>query len=99
LARYFHGEIQKIEGFEVGPPPDLSVVTYRYIPKKGDANEFNRRLIGEIQRDGRVFITSTVIDNKFTLRLAALCFRTHRVNIEQALEVLRDKAKYLESRL
>lgn len=97
LARYFHSEIQELDGFEVGPYPDLSVVTYRYKPKKGDANAFNRRLVSEVQRDGRVFITSTMIDGKFTLRLAVLCFRTHLENIDVALSVLRDKARLIEA--
>jgi glutamate/tyrosine decarboxylase-like PLP-dependent enzyme len=92
LARHFYKEIQKLEGFEVGPYPDLSVVTYRYKPKRGDANEFNKRLVEAIRRDGRVFITSTMIDGKFTLRLAVLCFRTHLDTIESALEVLREKS-------
>jgi len=95
LARHFYEEIQKLEGFEVGPYPDLSIVTYRYKPKRGDANEFNKRLVEEIRRDGRVFITSTMIDGKFTLRLAVLCFRTHLDTIETALEVLREKSTAL----
>ncbi len=93
LARHFYEEIQRIDGFEVGPPPDLSVVTYRYVPKRGDANEFNRRLVREVQRDGRVFITSTTLNGTVTLRLAVLCFRTHLDTIERALEVLERKAK------
>ena len=52
LARYFYEELKKSDGFELGPYPDLSVVTYRYIPKRGDANEFNQKLVQEIHRDG-----------------------------------------------
>jgi aromatic-L-amino-acid decarboxylase len=91
LARYFYEEIQKVEGFEVGPCPDLSVVTFRYIPKKGDANAFNERLVKEIQRDGRVFLSSTTLDGKYTIRLAVLAFRTHLETIDLALEVLGEK--------
>ena len=97
LANYFYEEIKTIDGFEVGPRPELSVVTYRYVPKSGDADAFNRRLVEEIQKDGRVFITSTIIDEKVTLRLAVLCFRTHLNHIDLALEILRDKARQLES--
>lgn len=39
LAKYFYAEVRKL-GFETGPAPELSVVTYRYIPKNGDANTF-----------------------------------------------------------
>ncbi|MFQ5637851.1 MAG: pyridoxal phosphate-dependent decarboxylase family protein [bacterium] len=96
LARYFYEQIQKLDGFEVGPFPDLSVVTYRYVPKKGDANEFNRKLVQEIYKDGRVFISSTVIENKFTLRLAVLAFRTHLDTIELTLRILKEKIVKLE---
>lgn len=97
LARHFYEEIQKLDGFEVGPPPDLSVVTYRYVPRRGDANEFNRQLVREVQRDGRVFITSTTLSGKVTLRLAVLCFRTHLDTIERALEVLERRAREMSS--
>lgn len=93
LARYFYEKIQEIGGFEVGPYPDLSVVTFRYVPPRGDANEFNRRLIQEIHRDGRVFISSTMLDSKFTLRVAILAFRTHLETIDLALEILKEKAE------
>lgn len=95
LARYFHKEIQKL-GFETGPEPDLSVVTYRYIPKQGDVNTFNEKLIHAVQQDGRVFISSTMIDGKFTLRLAVLSFRTHLKTIDLLLKVLKEKVKMLE---
>ena len=90
---------QTYDGFEVGPYPDLSVVMYRYVPKRGDANEFNKRLVHEVQKDGRVFISSTMIDGKFVLRVAILCFRTHLQTIDLALEILKDKAKMVESEM
>jgi len=97
LARYFHNEVKKIDGFEVGPEPDLSVVTYRYIPEKGDADEFNRRIIEEVHKDGRVFLSSTALDGKFTLRLVALAFRTHLDTIDTAIDVLRRCVQRIES--
>ena len=95
LARYFYEEIQNVEGFEVGPYPDLSVVTYRYVPKHGEANEFNERLIKEVQKDGRVFLSSTMLDGKFTLRLAVLSFRTHLETIDLTLQILKEKTAHL----
>jgi len=97
LTRYFYEKIQEIEGFEVGEYPDLSVTIYRYLPKKGDANKFNERLVQEVQRDGRVFLSSTSLKGTFWLRLAVLCFRTHLQTIDLALDVLKEKVKYLEN--
>jgi glutamate/tyrosine decarboxylase-like PLP-dependent enzyme len=97
LARYFHQELSKLEGFETGPDPDLSIVTYRYQPKAGDANAFNKRLQEAVLEDGRVFTTSTMIAGKYTLRLAVLNFRTHRETIDYLLELLQRKARELEN--
>jgi aromatic-L-amino-acid decarboxylase len=96
LARHFHERMRFEDGFEVGPLPDLSIVTFRYLPRRGDPDAFNRHLINAVQRDGRVFLSSTKIDGRFTLRMAILSLRTHLETIELAIEVLRDKAKHLE---
>lgn len=97
LAQYFYEKIREINGFEVGPHPDLSIVTYRYVPKQGNADQFNSRLMQSIQQDGRIFISSTRIEGKLVLRAAILCFRTHLDDINEALEVLERKAKQLEA--
>lgn len=99
LTRYFYEEIQKIEGFEVGPYPQLSVMTYRYVPKEGDANAFNAALIDEVKKDGRVFLSSTLIDGIFYLRLAVLSFRTHKSTIDICLSVLKEKSEHLNKTL
>lgn len=93
LARYFHREVAAL-GFEVGPPPELSIVTYRWAPPGVSlerANEVNQTIIDGVRRDGRVFLSSTMLDGRFTLRLAALAFRTHRRTIDLALRVLREQ--------
>ncbi|MFQ5334645.1 MAG: pyridoxal phosphate-dependent decarboxylase family protein [Flavobacteriales bacterium] len=97
LARYFYEEVAKIPGFETGPEPELSVCTYRYVPKNGDANDFNQKLINAMHNDGRVFISSTLIDGKFTLRFAALAFRTHLNTVDTLLEMLEEHSKELQS--
>ncbi|NNF04122.1 MAG: aminotransferase class V-fold PLP-dependent enzyme [Rhodothermales bacterium] len=97
LARYFHRRIGELNGFEAGPEPDLSVVTFRYVPAAGDPDDFNRRLAGRLQRDGRVFLSSTQIEGRFTLRLAAVCFRSHREHVDEAIDILRETAAELEA--
>jgi len=91
LARYFYQELQSIEGIELGPYPELSVVTFRCLPKSGDANEFNKKLVNEIQRDGKVFLSSTMLNGKFVIRLAVLAFRTHLDTIDLAIDIIKNK--------
>jgi aromatic-L-amino-acid/L-tryptophan decarboxylase len=96
LARYFHEKMMLDDRFEVGPPPDLSIVTFRYVPSSGNPDAFNRTLIDAVQQDGRVFISSTMIDGRFTLRLAVLNLRTHLETVDLAIDILREKARQLE---
>jgi glutamate/tyrosine decarboxylase-like PLP-dependent enzyme len=95
LARYFRERLLEIPGFETGPEPDLSVVTFRYVPARGDADAFNRRLVQAIHADGRVFLSSSVIDGKFILRLAVLVYRTHLEEVDLAIEILQECVKRL----
>ncbi|MGD9564051.1 MAG: aspartate aminotransferase family protein [Pyrinomonadaceae bacterium] len=87
LAKYFYAEVQKI-GFESDLEPELSVVTCRYVPKQGNADEFNRQLLKRVIDDGRIFLSSTMLNGKFTLRFACLAFRTHVKTVDVLLEIL-----------
>ncbi|MBK6782155.1 MAG: amino acid decarboxylase [Gemmatimonadetes bacterium] len=95
LARYFRREIGAA-GFAVGPEPDLSVVTFRWAPDGmplAEANAVNQRLMDTLRRDGRVFLSSTMLDGVFTLRLVALSFRTHRKAVDLAVRVLSEAVR------
>ena len=88
LARYFHARLSEIEGWIVGPEPDLSVVTYRYAPRRGDPNEFNRRLVEKVAADGRALVSATEIAGTYTLRIAVLQYRSHLADIDALIEAL-----------
>ena len=92
LARYFREKIQAC-GFEVGPPPDLSIVTFRWARPGASLEQQNRdnqALVDAIRRDGRVFMSSTMLDGRFTIRMAALGFRTHVRTIDLAVQILQE---------
>ena len=90
LARYFYKQIQHIPGFEVGPFPDISVVLFRYVPRQGDANAFNRALVNALLKDGRIYISTTTIEGNYFLRLAVGVYRTHLEDIELCLQTLKE---------
>jgi len=96
LAKYFYREVQKL-GFVSDLEPELSVVTYRYVPASGDADDFNKKLLEAVVKDGRVFISSTVLNGKYTLRFACLAFRTHLSIVDTLLEVLSENVRRLTS--
>jgi aromatic-L-amino-acid decarboxylase len=99
LARYAHAHLAAL-GFEVGPPPELSIVTFRWAPADVSperANQINRALVEGVRRDGRVIVSSTLLDGRFMIRLAIVSFRTHLKTIHLALRVLREQVAALEA--
>ena len=95
LAQYAYEKLREMPMVDIGPEPELSVVTFRFIPENGDANEFNQMLVQEIHRDGRVFVSSTKVNDTFILRLAILSFRTHLKTVDTALKIIQEKVTYL----
>ncbi len=95
LARYFHDQIQSIDGLESGGYPDLSIVTYRYVPKSGDPNVYNDRLMKAVNASRNAFISSTRLNGNQVLRAAVLNFRTHREHIDLFLETLKEETAKL----
>jgi aromatic-L-amino-acid/L-tryptophan decarboxylase len=95
LARYFYEQIKHVPGFEVGPYPDLSVATYRYMPARGNVNEYNQRLMEAVLREGEIYISSTRLDGQLMLRAAIMSFRTHLEDIDIALDRLGYHAQQL----
>lgn len=89
LTHYFRHELQKLD-FCIGPEPDLSV-SYFWYPRDNNQNDFNKKLIELCHEDGRVFLSSTLIDGKFVIRMAILSFRTHKDTIDRAIEMIKDQ--------
>jgi glutamate/tyrosine decarboxylase-like PLP-dependent enzyme len=89
LARYFHEKVSEIPGVEVGPYPDLSVVTFRYTGDGANADEVNRQLIQKIIEDQRIFVSSTTLDGKFVVRVAVLGYNSHIEDVDLALSIIR----------
>jgi aromatic-L-amino-acid decarboxylase len=86
LTDYFRAELIK-RGFSLGPEPDLSV-SYFWYPSGENEEEFNRGLMKEIHKDGKVFLSSSVIQGKYAIRMAVLSFRTKKHTIDECLEMI-----------
>ena len=96
LGRYFQARLSEINGFEAGPPPDLSVVAFRYRPRSGDIDTFNESLLRHLQQEGRVMLSGTRIDGTFHLRCAILSFRTHLEHVDEVIDALTRAVDALE---
>ena len=95
LTDYFRAELVK-RGFKVGPEPDLSV-SYFWYPSGNDEDRFNKRLMEEIHKDGRIFLSSSVIHGRQVIRMAILSFRTKKHTIDTCLNMIDDCLKRVSS--
>ena len=87
LTQYFREELVKI-GFKVGPEPDLSVSYFWYSTNDANENSFNEKLLKELHNDGEIFLSSTLINGKFVIRMALLSFRTKLETIDKAIAMI-----------
>jgi len=87
LTSYFRNRLME-SGFETGPEPDLSV-SYFWYPFEENCDALNRQLMDEIHQDGDVFLSSSMIDGRYVIRMAILAFRTKKHTIDRAVEMIK----------
>ena len=97
LTTYFRKKLVEM-GFNVGPTPDLSV-SYFWYPFKENENEQNKLLIDAIHKDGSVFLSSSIINEKFVIRMAILSFRTKLSTIDRALTMIKSSLEKYKKEL
>jgi aromatic-L-amino-acid/L-tryptophan decarboxylase len=98
LARTIYEALADAPGFEVPWEPELTVVPFRYVPKTGDADAFNRALLERINASKRVFLSSTMIGGQFVLRACVVSHRTHRDRVDEAISIIKSAAEDVERR-
>jgi aromatic-L-amino-acid decarboxylase len=86
LAEVLYEGLKAIPELELPWQPDLTVVPFRLRDRDDAANQ---RLLGAINASKRVFLSSTVLDGRFTLRACILSHRTHRDRIDECIEIVR----------
>jgi aromatic-L-amino-acid decarboxylase len=82
---------------ELVGPSDLSIVCFRYVPGHGDADALNHLLVNRLQRDGRLFVSGTVVSGTRCLRAAILNFRSSAADAQLAADVVAELGAELEA--
>ncbi len=85
LAQLAYQELATIPEIELFGVPDLSIVAFRI----RSSNDLTKELLRQILEDGRAFLSSTTIENKFYIRIAVLSVRTHLPLIDALLDIIR----------
>ena len=82
-----------MRGMEILAEPSLSLTAFRFAPEgmsAEDTNDLNRRILADVNARQNVYMTGTMLGDRFALRICVLSFRTHSDRMEQAIQDLRD---------
>ena len=94
LAREFADWVDQSDDFERLAPVPFSVVCFRAHPQtvsdEADLNTLNERLMDEVNRRGKVYLSHTKLAGKLTLRLAIGNIRTTREHVKLAWDELNE---------
>jgi len=91
-AQEFAGWIESDERFELVMPPPFNLVCFRH---KG-GNEYNRKLVERLNNSGEMYLTHTVLNGKYTLRMSIGQTNTERRHVVQAWEKILEASRHLE---
>jgi aromatic-L-amino-acid decarboxylase len=91
LAQEFARWVDEHEQFELAVPAPLNLVCFRHVA--GD--DFNRRLLEQINRSGDLYMTHTKLDGRYTLRLAVGQTHTEARHVQRAWQRIQQAASEL----
>ena len=92
--------IEQHPNFELLAPAPFSTLVFRFIPNKklaeSEINSLNEKLLDEINKTGKVFLSHTKLNSKFAIRLAIGNIKTTWADVALAWEIIQEKARIME---
>ena len=96
LAKWLANEIRHSADFELLAPVDFSLVCFRYLPSgitdEASINEINERLLQTLNTGGKLYITHTKLNGKYTLRMVIAQTYVEKHHVENAWRLIRKTA-------
>jgi aromatic-L-amino-acid decarboxylase len=87
LARLFAAWVDEAPGWEVVAPVPFSVVCFR----REGSDEENEALLDRVNETGEAYLSHTVLDGRYVLRLAVGHHRTTEDDVHRAWELLQER--------
>jgi aromatic-L-amino-acid decarboxylase len=94
LGQQFASWIKENDDFELAAPAPLNLVCFRH---KG-GNELNEQVMEKLNSSGNIYLTHTILNGKFTLRICVGQTNTESQHVKRAWRLIRDTAMELSSR-
>jgi aromatic-L-amino-acid decarboxylase len=89
LTAHLYSALAEDPAIELPWEPQLTVVPFRLA---GGDDAANRRFLARINASPRVYLSSTSILGRYTIRACIVSHRTHRDRIDEAIDVIRSAA-------
>ena len=96
LAQWLASEIRQSADFELLAPVDFSLVCFRYLPSgitdEASINEINEQLLQTLNAGGKLYMTHTKLNGKYTLRMVIAQTYVEKHHVENAWKLIRETA-------
>lgn len=97
LAERFAGWLEAADGWELLAPVTMSVACFRHRPSgvtdEAELERHNAAILERVNASGRVFLSHTKLDGRYTLRVAIGNLRTEERHVADAWSLLQDAAQ------
>lgn len=97
IGQWLAETISRQPDFELLAPVPLNLVCFRYCPDgisdEAELNALNERLLQALNDSGKILLTQTKLNGKYTIRLVAGQIDTTQETVNQGWELIRDTAR------
>ena len=101
MALYAYEKIKNNNLFKPLHKPELSIFCFKYLSKLDNISDdiLNKKIIEEIEKDGRIFLSGTKINNENVLRINCINHRRKKEDIDFLIKVLEELGSKAEKGL
>jgi aromatic-L-amino-acid/L-tryptophan decarboxylase len=100
IAGRLAGMISKESDFEILAPVVICVVCFRYIPagyNDDQINSLNEKLNHHLNDSGKIYLSHTVLNGKYTLRMVTAQTNVTMVHVEKAWDLIKETSRSLNT--
>ncbi|MBT4692626.1 MAG: aminotransferase class V-fold PLP-dependent enzyme [Planctomycetaceae bacterium] len=94
MCNQAYDQVKSLKHIEVMSTPQLSTFAFRLVPpnvlSNAALNYLNHDFLERINRQRKIFLSGTTIDDIFMIRISVLCFRTHEKHISQCITAIKN---------
>ncbi len=101
LAQLFQKWVEETNDYEIMAPVYFGTVCFRAHPNnlkdEGELNLLNEKLLNSANATGKVFMSHTKLDGKFTIRMVISSLRVEEKHVELAWNIIRKSLKEISN--